>query len=167
MPSSEDAARVIADLAAAIASGSADALQAMASPRDQTVLGMLVQNGQWKRQADAVKVVRVCVVNEPSGGGFQVGFGVEDAAGAFLMGWEATGGGASWTVSNMPIEPRLASTAAGLDGAELKLLALPSGLPAPTESMTPVEEKKEESEEKKAPRKTSSPPPGTLRRERI
>lgn len=171
MPESPEMAKAIADLAAAIAGGSADGLQAMVAPADRLVLNMLVASGEWKRRSDAVKVVRVCVLNEPSGGAMQVGFGVEDAGGAFLMGWAGNPQGEAWTFSNMPIEPRLASAAVGLDGAELKLLALPSGLPVPDVTMKPAEEEKDGDEgEKKEKKKTPPPPkssPGGLKPDRF
>ncbi|MBL8746669.1 MAG: hypothetical protein JNK58_09980 [Phycisphaerae bacterium] len=163
LPESPEMAQAIADLAAAIAGGSADKLESMVAPSDRLVLNMLVSSGEWKRRSDAVKVVRVCVVNQAPDAPMQVGFGVEDAGGAFLMGWSGTPQGDSWTFSNMPIEPRLASASAGLDGAELKLLALPVGLPAADKSMKPAEEKKEGVEEKKKkPKPAPASRPGGL-----
>lgn len=167
MPESPEMAEAIAKLAAAIAGGSADGLQAMIAPADRLVLDMLVASGEWKRRSDAVKIVRVCVINQPSDGPMQVGFGVQDSAGAFLMGWSGSPGGSGFTFANMPIESRLAAEATALDGAELKLLALPKGLPAADTSMKAAEEKKEGEEEKKSKPKAPKSKPGTLTPDRF
>lgn len=167
LPASPEMARAIADLASAIASGSADRLQPLITPRDRVVLDMLVRSGEWKRRADSLKVVRVCVVNQPQEGWFQVGLGLEDSNGAFLMGWEATGNGEAWTASNMPIESRIASAASGLDGAELKLMGLPTGIIRASSPMLPIDSPKEEEEEKKDRPRKPRETPGLLKRERI
>lgn len=166
IPESLELAQAIADLAGAIAGGSADALDAMISAPDRAVLKMLVDSGEWKRRSDAVRVVRVCVLNETPD--LQVGFGIEDGAGAFLMGWSSAAGSQAWSFSNMPIEPRFAGVAKELDGAELKLLALPSGVPTAVAAVVPEETKepaeKKDNPDKPAKRKAPPPPaPGTLR----
>lgn len=166
MPDSPEMAQAIADLAAAIASGSADGLKAIASPADRLVLEMLVASGEWKRRSDAVKVVRVCVINQPVDGPMQVGLGVQDSSGAFLMGWTGADAGGAWSFANMPIEPRVAADALALDGAELKILALPQGLPAADTMMKPAEEKKEGEEKKDKPKAPKSKP-GTLTPDRF
>jgi hypothetical protein len=165
LPTTQERADAIAGLASSIAGGSADALQSLIAERDKLVLDMLVKSGQWKRQADAVRVVRVCVINESSPGVFQVGLGVENAGGAFLMGWDAVESAGAWSFSNMAIEPRFASSAGGLDGSELKILDLPAGLPKSDVSIRPQEEEKDGGEEKKKPRPRSGGG-GTLRKER-
>lgn len=163
LPNSQEAAQAIADLASAIASGSADGLDALVSPADRLVLDMLVSSGEWKRRSDAVKVVRVCVYQEPTTGTLQVGLGVENDEGAFLMGWGGTGVADKWSFANLPIEPRLAQEAVGLDGAELKMLGLPSGIPAPDSTIKPDDAKKEGGEEKKnKPKAPPKPKPGGL-----
>lgn len=167
LPNSPEAAQAIADLASAIAGGSADGLGALVSPADRLVLEMLVSSGEWKRRSDAVKVVRVCVYQEPTTGTLQVGLGVENDEGAFLMGWGGTGSADKWTFANLPIEPRLASEAVGLDGAELKMLGLPSGLPAADATIKPAEEKKEGEEKKNKPKAPPKPKPGTLTPDRF
>lgn len=167
LPGSQAQAEAIARLASAIAGGTADGLEALITPRDQLVLSMLVKSGEWKRRADAISVVRVCVINEPESGPFQVGLGIEDSAGAFLMGWQAEGDDSSWRFATMPIEARVASRAIGLDGAEMRLLELPTGAPAASTMMVADEEKKPEEKKKKKPAPAPSSAPGTLKPDRF
>lgn len=165
LPDSLEVARAIAKLASAIAAGSADELKSMITPRDAAVLDLLVESGAWKRQADDVKSVRVCVINAAGEKPLQVGLGVENSLGAFLLGWEGTGDEASMIFGNLAIEPRTASTAKDLDKADLVLRALPGGLPEPKEDVRVADETKKKDDDEKPktkPKKKSDPPPGTL-----
>lgn len=162
IPADPEEAQAVADLASAVASGDADALRALVSPVDATVLGMLVDSGQWSRQVEATQVVRVCVINHPADGSWQVGLGVQDSLGAFLMGWEASGSGRPWTFASLPIEPRLASSAVELDGVELKLLGLPAARAADERGLRPTEQKREGDEKKSEIDPTKPPSPGGL-----
>lgn len=162
LPEDPEGAQAVADLASAVASGDANALRALLSPSDATVLGMLVESGQWTRQADATQVVRVCVINHPADGSWQVGLGVQDSLGAFLMGWEASTGGDPWTFASLPIEPRFAQSAVELDGAELKLLAMPAARPVVDPGLRPAEQKKGEDDKKSEADPGKPPTPGGL-----
>jgi hypothetical protein len=127
LPSSQEAVNAIAALANALASGDAAAMAQVIDQRDQAVLKVLVETGEWQRQADALKVVRVVSLRDENDSGFQVGLGLEDEGGAFLTGWQASGSADVFTFGGMAIEPRFAMAARELDGAELTLLELPTG----------------------------------------
>lgn len=152
LPTSQEAVHAIVTLANAITGASPDLLSSMITARDNAVLDMLIQQGEWQKQIDATKVLRVCVVNEPSANVFQVGLGVQDQIGAFISAWEATASGDKWVFSNMAIEPRLASTAEELDGAELKVMALPTGKPVPETGLAPTEQKNKDENAKEKPK---------------
>jgi hypothetical protein len=127
LPSSQEAVDAIAALAGAMASGDAAAMQRLLGERDQAVLKTLVETGEWQRQADSTKVVRICSIKE-EGSTVRVGIALQDAMGAFLTGWEATSAGDAWVFGGIAIAPKLGVSAADLDGAELALLELPKGL---------------------------------------
>lgn len=128
LPDTQEALDAIVELANAIASGDAAAMQQLLSPPDQAVLKSMVEQGLWQRQADSLKVVRVCVLKQEGQGPVQVGLGLEDAGGAFLSGWEAANADGVLSFSGMAIEPEFAMAAVDLDNANLKPMALPSGL---------------------------------------
>lgn len=151
LPGSQEVAGAIAAFGSSIASGDHAAMKPMLSPSDQSVLATLVQQGDWKTQNDALSVVRVCVINEISSGTFQVGFGVQDEQGAFLLAWEATGEGSSWTYRGLAIEPRFGQSAAELDGAQIVLLGMPSPKAEPAKGLAPTAQKvKDESKDNKS-----------------
>ncbi len=146
-PSSQAVAQAVAAFASALASGADERMKSMLDSRDQAVLGSLIESGEWRRQTESIKVVRVSAINEVDAGRFQLGLGIQDTNGAFLSAWEAKGSGDSWTFTGFAAAPRFASNVAELDGVSLTALGLPEAKapekkisapePPPEESPTP------------------------------
>ncbi|HBS27994.1 MAG TPA: hypothetical protein DEB06_00755 [Phycisphaerales bacterium] len=144
LPSSQEATNAIAAFASALAGGDHAGFGAMLGERDRAVLAALVSDGEWRRLTDAIRVVRVCVVAEPSAGMVQVGLGLEDEFGAFLSGWEGTGAGGQWSFSAMGIETVLGANAKALDGSAMNArkppeVVAPPPPPAPAAQPEPEE----------------------------
>lgn len=155
LPSTQEATDAVAAFASALAGGDHAAFASMLAPLDRAVLNPLVAGGEWRRLTDAIKVVRVCVISEPSAAAIQVGLGIEDESGAFLSAWEGTPGTGGYLFTAMAVEPKTAARAVELDGAALNLREAPK-VEAPkvselTPPPAPKPEEKPEDEESSAP----------------
>ena len=157
LPESQAALNAIAALASAIAAGDSATMSQLISPRDQAVLKALVEQGEWQRQADATKLVRITTISSTSESNLQVGVAIEDDLGAFLTGWEATGSGDAWTFSGLAIESLSAAKAVELDGVALTLLALPAGNPVTVAALTPESKADDKKDDEKDEKKKSKP----------
>lgn len=123
-PADRSLAQSIADFASALASGDAEAMQGLLDEAGAAVLEDLRQRDAWEAETDSIERVRIVSVND-SGGTAQIGLGVLDDEGAYLLGWEAAQIGGGWTFSGLAIEPQTALTLAELDGAPLTVRMLP------------------------------------------
>jgi len=94
---------------------------------DQVVLSRLERSGGWQRGAESIELVRVCVVNQ-SGDTCEVGLGVQDDRGAYLLAWRGERSGGGWRFSAMPVSESPSRNVVDLDGAPLTPLG---GAPAP------------------------------------
>jgi len=128
IPTDESAARAVAALANAVATGDADALAGMIDRSDAAVLGHLRESGDWDRATDSV-TVRVVAV-EPADPGVRVGIAIEDQTGAYLIGWEGAPTRNAWTFRSLPVESPPAARASDLDGVALALMDIPAPGPA-------------------------------------
>lgn len=153
-PSSQEAAVAIGAFASALASGNDQQMATLMGARDKALLDVMVQSGQWTEQARQIKTVRICSLTETDSG-LQVGLGVQDALGAYLLGWEATPEGAGFVFSGMAIEPKFAEDVKQLDGASLSLAKLPEPKAAPAAKVA-VDDKKPTEEAPPAERPASS-----------
>lgn len=148
LPSSQEAVDAIAALAGAMASGDAAAMQRLLGERDQAVLKMLVESGEWQHQADETRVVRICSIKD-EGSKLLVGIALENSNSAYLTGWEATQAGDAWVFSGVPISMKAGAAAADLDGSELVLQELPKGLASSNISLRAAEPPPRAAREKK------------------
>lgn len=133
IPADGDAARAIAALANAIATGDADALDTMLDRADSAVLANLRHSGAWKQATGATKVVRVVSI-EPSDAGVRVGLAIEDDAGAYLLGWEGQPSRDGWSFRALPVRSPAAARAGDLDGVKLALMDIPAVRPEAEEN---------------------------------
>ena len=119
-PESKSLAVAAADLASAMVRGDRGALRGLISSEDAEVIGWLEDEGQWDAATGALTEARICILFEDTENGFaQFGLGLSNGAGAFLLGWEGTQSGDSWSFSAVPIQDRTAATASALDGTQL------------------------------------------------
>lgn len=139
LPSRQETVDAVVELATAIAGGRSEALAALLGESDKKVLETLVASGAWKDQAQSIKLVRVCVINETSDTGFQVGLGIEDASGAYLSAWESSGAGESLRFAALPITLELADKAEAFDAVTLSIEPLPEGPAVAAAPTLPVE----------------------------
>jgi len=159
LPSTQEATDAVAAFASALAGGDHAAFGAMLAPLDRAVLNPLVASGEWRRLTDGIKVVRVCVISEPSAAAIQVGLGIEDADGAFLSAWEGTPGTGGYLFTAMAVEPKTASKASDLDGAALNIREAPKVEPPKVSEITPPAPKPEDTPEEEEAPASSDPPP--------
>lgn len=125
MPVNEDEARGVASLANAVADGDADALAAMLDRADAALLAELRESGDWESSTAAASAVRV-VALESTGASVRVGLAIEDAAGAYLLGWEGTQSRGAWSFRALPVVSPPASKASDLDGVALAEMDVPA-----------------------------------------
>lgn len=133
VPDDEASARAVASLASAIASGDAATLRGMLDSPDAAVLDQLVASGQWAQSAEAISVVRVSVL-EGTDAKIQVGLGIQDDRGAYLLGWEGAPARGGWQFHALPVKSPQAARASDLDGASLTELDIPTPEPVVAES---------------------------------
>jgi len=160
VPDDEQAARAVASFASALSTGDSDALASLLDRSDAAVLDRLVASGGWDAGSDAIKVVRVCMVDEDAGS-LRLGLGIEDDRGAYLLGWSAALQRDGWKFSALPIESPIASKASDLDGVELINTNIPEPGPVVAETVptkAPVDTKKKRSGSRRPARRKSLGP---------
>jgi len=124
-PSSRSVAESVAALAGAIAQGDAKSLHSMLDKPSQTILDQLVESDAWRLATDSITKVRICSIEE-DGQTIRVGLGIENADGAYLLGWEGERVGSGWLYAGIALEtPMAAETAAQLDGSSLLARLVP------------------------------------------
>jgi|GEM_PF-4361825 len=124
-PTSRDVAGAVAALAAAIAEGDSRALHPMLDEPNQAILDELVESGVWQSSTESITKVRVCTLEE-DGETLNVGLGIEDEDGAYLLGWTGKHVGGGWLFSGIALDtPAEAMTAVELDGGSLASRDLP------------------------------------------
>lgn len=124
-PSSRSVAESVAALAEAIARGDAKALHPMLDKPSQTILDQLVESDAWRSATGSITKVRICSIEE-DGQTIRVGLGVENADGAYLLGWEGERIGSGWLYAGIALDtPMAADTAAQLDGSSLLARLVP------------------------------------------
>lgn len=117
VPSSPEAAKAIAEIANAFASGNDESLRTAIVESDHGILDALIAGGLWGENTDAIEGVRICSL-EDDGGTTRLGLGVQDDRGAYLLGWE-TDSGRDYKWQSLDIELQTASRVSELDGASL------------------------------------------------
>lgn len=160
IPDDEQAARAIATFASALSTGDSDALASMLDRSDAAVLERLVSTGGWDTGAEAIKVVRVCTIQEDAGS-FLLGLGVEDNHGAYLLGWAGALEGDGWKFSALPIVSPPASKASDLDGVAMTNLNIPEPGPVVAETAparAPVDDQKKRSSGRRRQRRPTLGP---------
>lgn len=158
LPSTQEATDAVAAFASALASGDHAEFASMLAPVDRAVLNPLVASGEWRRLTDAITVVRVCVVSEPSAGAVQLGLGIEDAQGAFLSAWEGTPSTQGFLFTALAVEPKTASKASDLDGSALNQREAPK-IEKPQASELPPPPARPEPDESEDDGGAPPPPP--------
>jgi len=124
-PSSRDIAEAVASLSGAIASGDSKTLYGMLDEPSKAILDDLVEAGVWEESTNSLTKVRVSALEEDDES-IRVGLGIEDANGAYLLGWSGERVGGGWLFAGIALEtPAIASTAAGLDSASLAARDVP------------------------------------------
>lgn len=126
-PSTRALAEGIAKLASAIVSGDEVSLAEMLDDTGNDVLNTLVNSGQWSKETKGIEAVRVCVLNEADGGATcQLGLGVQDEHGAFLLAWSGQRRGDTWVFTPAPLKEIDGAQLAALDDASITPPSLPS-----------------------------------------
>jgi len=147
-PSTVELAQAVADLGAAIANGDSDLFAELVQREDREILGWLVEHEKWP-EGSGIELVRVCVLNETDSG-VELGLGVQDSEGAFLLGWRGVQSDNDWTFSAAPVAYEPADRVAELDAP-----SLPYPTIAPPETFV-AEVQWEEEEEKKSSSSSTS-----------
>jgi hypothetical protein len=117
-PQSREAAAAVAGLASAIASGDSARLGDLLAAEFNPVLAELVEDGSWSTSTGEIEVVRVCSLDHNEDR-MQLSLAVQDAEGAYLLGWEGTMDSEQWRFEPMAIESQYAMAAIDLDDAPL------------------------------------------------
>ena len=119
-PSTPELAQAVASLASGIAAGDREMIAARLAPESEAILDLLASSGDWDRATSDIEIVRVCILNESSDGAtVELGLGVQDEAGAYLLAWEGRDESGEWRFAGVEAELVTAPTALGLDTAEI------------------------------------------------
>lgn len=120
LPSTQELAEAIASLANAIAKGDSAALGSLLDDADRTVLKDMDSAGEFKRGTSGIEAVRVSVLRESDDKqSAEVGLGIQDKEGAYLLGWKGVLANGSWTFHAMAIAPTSAARVSMLDDEEM------------------------------------------------
>lgn len=103
-PVDETLARAIISLADALAKGDADAMESLVNASARSVLDELTAFGDWYEAADTIEAVRVVFVEqaalEDDVDIANVAFAIQDADGAYILGWTADHLSSGWVFGN-------------------------------------------------------------------
>lgn len=124
VPGDAGLAQAIADLASALGVGDGAAMTGLLDESSAAVLTDMLERGSWAEATDGVERVRVTRIEERDGA-VQIGLGVLDGTGAYLVGWEARQAEGRWVFTGLAIEPQSALTLAELDAAPLTVRMTP------------------------------------------
>ncbi|MFG0275658.1 MAG: hypothetical protein ACF8QF_11420 [Phycisphaerales bacterium] len=124
VPTDPALAQAIANLASALIAGDGAEIEGVLNASGDAVLSDLQARGSWEDATAGIERVRVTRV-ESRDGGAQVGVAVQDASGAYLLGWEALQIDGAWVFGGLAIEPQSARTLAELDAAPLTIRMTP------------------------------------------
>ncbi len=116
-PPSPEVAMAIAALANAFAAGDDEALRGAIVDSDHSILDALIAAGMWGDNTESIEAVRVCALDD-NGESTNVGIGIQDNRGAYLLAWE-TGSDKGFKWQSMDIELQTATRVSELDGASL------------------------------------------------
>ena len=126
-PSSRGLAEGIAQLASSLVSGDEASMAEVLDENGNMVLNALVDSGAWKKESSEIEAVRVCVLSEGENGAqCQLGLGVQDKNGAYLLAWSGQRTGDVWVFSPEPLEYTEGEQLAALDNAAIVAPTLPS-----------------------------------------
>lgn len=145
-PSTRELAEAIAKMASAIATGDEEGLKSVLAADDVPILVSLVNDGEWKSGTTNIEAVRVCVLEENEGT-VKLGLGIQDKAGAYMLGWTGSQEGGSWVFKGLAIKPIEAARVAMLDGATLEEWVFDEGTPTVTVVEKPKDDGKDEEAE--------------------
>jgi hypothetical protein len=118
-PSSVELAEAIATLANGLARGDGRAVRSVLGPDARAIMDRLEEAGAWERGAGSIELVRVCVLSEPADGECELGLGIQDGDGAYLLAWRGVAGGGGWRFEALPLVDVFAGNARQLDGTPL------------------------------------------------
>lgn len=125
-PSTRELAEGIAQLASSIVSGDEASLAEVLDENGNAVLNALVDSGMWSKESGRIEAVRVCVLSEEeNGSACQLGLGVQDSDGAYLLAWSGQKSGETWVFAPAPIRYITGDQLAALDDAALTAPTLP------------------------------------------
>lgn len=123
-PGSREIAEAIAEFASALVKGDDSTMAAMLDESGQAVLSQLKSDGLWKSATSNIEAVRVCTLTQ-SDDAFDVGLGVQDPDGAYLLAWSAKRGTEGFTFSPMAVEYVRKDSVSMLDNSSLAAPSLP------------------------------------------
>lgn len=136
-PTDESLARAAISLADAIVRGDAERLRPMLSVPARAVLEQLTSSGDWDEATGKLDAARIVYAGtSPMGGGMLTVIALQDADGAYLLGWAGARTGSGWTFTNVPTVGEVKSRASEWDSVSVAGLidmgaadALIGGLP--------------------------------------
>jgi hypothetical protein len=123
-PSTREIAEAIAEFASALVQGDDSTMSAMLDESGREVLSLLKSEDQWKDATSRIETVRVCTLTQ-SDDAFEVGLGVQDPDGAYLLAWKASRGSEGFTFAPMAVEYQRQESVAMLDNSSLAPPSLP------------------------------------------
>lgn len=117
-PDTQEMAESIAALANAFAMGDPQDLRDVIVSEDHIILEAIREQGLWEEQISGIQAVRVCNLR---GGGdnVQVGLGIQDSEGAYLLGWSSVPDGDMYKFSSVDMQPVTAARVVALDDAPM------------------------------------------------
>ncbi|TVQ32764.1 MAG: hypothetical protein EA376_05220 [Phycisphaeraceae bacterium] len=156
LPRSQELADAIASLASAIASGDSSAMRGVLDGPSEATLASLVASGDWERETENVEAVRIVALEE-SDDNVRLGLAVQDASGAYLLGWEARNAGGRWLFAGLPVASATGVRAADLDGAPLEIMSMASSRSGAREPELAAPEERRVPRPQDSPARRSSP----------
>ncbi len=140
-PASPEMAQAVADVANALASGNGGEMRGLLGEGSSGMLTYLLDNGQWKDATASIEIVRVCVLEKVNDSSIRVGYGIQDASGAYLIALSGSNTSGDWVFEGSPVEWLTGSVASEFDGSSLPMPMLAQ---AAEEYVPPAPEKEED-----------------------